>query len=103
MSDRSAKHLTLRELFTAAERQARELVTHLDLNFQSKLKSLERLVRSSKTAEERAQIADVTIRNHASQLLESEAYAARLYAQLDEYAQAIDEQVSRVVGIDPVE
>lgn len=97
MSDRSSKNLTLRELFTAAERQARELVTHLDLNFQSKLKSLERLVKPSKNAEDRAKVADVTIRNHVSQLLESEAYAAKLYTQLDDYAKAIDEQVNRII------
>jgi uncharacterized protein YqiB (DUF1249 family) len=101
VSERPAKQLTLRELFTAAERQARDLVSHLDLNFQPKLNSLRKLVRVGKE-ESTTRVSDVAIRNQAAQVLESERYTAQLYARLEEYAEAIDEQVKGIVEAEEV-
>ena len=97
VADRSAKHLTLRELFTAAERQSRDLVTHLDLNFLPKVEALGKLVRPPREGDDRPPVPDVTIRNQTSQVIESEKYTAQLYAQLEEYIRAIDESVGQIV------
>ncbi len=96
-SQQSAKHLTLRELFTAAEHQSRELVTHLDLNFLPKVEALAKLVRTGKHGDDRAKVADTTVRNHAAQIIESEKYTAQLYAQLEEYVRAIDQSVDQIL------
>lgn len=97
MVGQSAKNLTLRELFTAAEHQSRELVTHLDLNFLPKVEALAKLVRPNKEGEDRSSVADVTVRNQAAQIVESEKYTAQLYAKLEEYVRAIDESVTRIL------
>lgn len=100
MSDRSAKNLTLRELFTAAERQSRELVTHLDLNFIPKVDTLAKLVRPPKNPEDLSRIADVTVRNQAAQVIDSEKYTAQLYGQLEDYVRAIDSAVNAIIEAD---
>jgi len=92
--DPSLSQLTLRELFTHAERLARELIEHLDQGFLPKLQTMRELARpvDDLNAE---QVPDVTVRNQAKQLLDSDEFTQPLLRKLDDYLQAIDVALHR--------
>lgn len=101
MSGRSARQMTLQELFRAAERHIRELVEHLDKNFVPKADALVRMLepRSGARSEERShRTDDIELHSQVVKLLESEAYTAQVYSKLDDYLRAIDASVSQIVA-----
>ncbi len=89
--------IPLRELFTEAERLTRELIDHIDLGFLPKIKNLNRLCQEDAGNYELPEIEDITIRNHASQVLESEQFTAQFYQETERYLIAIDRAVSKFV------
>jgi hypothetical protein len=98
MVGRPIEQLTLREMFTEAERLTRELIEHLDQGFLPKSHELARLVRPINGEPPGLNdLEDVTVRTQAARLLESEAFTEQVYAGLDEYSRAIDASVTRIL------
>ena len=97
MADESLDEMPLRELFTEAERLTRELVDHIDLGFLPKINNLNRLTREDAGNYELPEIEDITIRNHAAQVLESERFTAQFYQETERYLLAIEHAVSKFV------
>lgn len=87
MQDRPLDQMPLRELFSHAEHQARDLADHLDLNFLTKLYALEELVHPKPGAEE---IGDFTVRSRAAQVLESDDFTRQLLKKMQDYLNAIE-------------
>lgn len=96
MAERSVNQLTLRELFKGAERLTRELAEHIDQGFNPKLRALSRLVTPTPGEPEYGEIEDLTIRNHAVEVLKSEDFTNQLYEKLAEYYEAIEQNIQRI-------
>ena len=97
MVDHSQSHLTLRELFTEAERLTRGLIEHLDQGFSPRSHQLVRMVRSTETEARSDSVLDVSIRNQSAQILESDNFAEQISQKLEKYSTTIDEAVARIV------
>lgn len=96
MDTRPLEQLTLRDKLTEAERVTRELVEHLDRGFIPKAHELRRVVRHH-DGPDGTPVQDVTVRNHAARVLESDQFTEKLYDKLDRYFAAIATEVSRIV------
>lgn len=94
---RAVEGLTLRDKCREANRILRELIDHLDQGFLPKVENLRRLARSREQGYDPALVRDVTIRNHASTLLEAEQYTLRLDEEFKQYFNAIAEEVDQLV------
>ncbi len=79
--------LTIREKLRDCERLTRELGEHLQQNFLPKVVELQSLAVPNLQQEER--VADVSIRNSARAVLESDQFTARLDEGLMAYAKSI--------------
>lgn len=99
MIERPVEQLTVRELFTEAERLTRELVDHLENGFSPKTHNLLRLVRPPKDPhhDDGPFVEDGVIRTHAAQILESERFTEQLYDKLLRHCQEIDRKVTTIV------
>jgi hypothetical protein len=97
VAERPIEQMTLREMFTDAERLTRDLIEHLDQGFSPRAHQLLRLVRPTETEAFSSNIEDVTVRGHSARLLESEDFAEEIYGKLARYCTTIDENVSRIV------
>ena len=97
MAERSTADLTLRELFTGSERFARELIDHLDHNFIPQVQHLDRLVRSHANPIKREEIQDITVRNQAATVINSDQFTQQLCQKIMEYLAAIDKAVNREI------
>ena len=98
MAVRSVEDLPLRELFTDADRLTRELIDHIDNGFIPKAQNLGELAEVRRGEVVRKDVDDITVRNNAAQLLESEDYAEQLYDRTQEYFAAINQAVSKITG-----
>jgi hypothetical protein len=98
MVERSPEQLTLRQLFTEAERLTRELTEHLEQGFLPKLQNLARLTDPGHVDVHGNPAEDVSLRNCAAQVLESELYTERLYEKIETYCTAIDGDVARIIA-----
>jgi hypothetical protein len=87
MSDRPLDQMPLRDLFSHAEHQARDLAEHLDQSFLPKLYALDELVHPKPGAEE---VGDFTVRSRASQVLESDDFTRQLLDKMQDYLNAIE-------------
>lgn len=92
MSDRSLDQMPLRELFVHAEHQARDLAEHLDLNFLPKLQSLDELLHPKAGAEEAR---DITVRNRATEVLESDKFTQQMLQKIHDGLNAIGDALQR--------
>ncbi len=92
MSDPSLDQKPLRELFVQAEHQARDLTDHLDLNFLPKLQALDDLLHPKPGAEEAR---DITVRNRAANVLESDKFTQLTLHKIDDCLNAIDAALRR--------
>ena len=97
MLGRPVEQLTLRELFIDAERLTRELIEHVEQGFLPKAHSLEKLVRVGLEENALDDVRDVTVRNRASELLESEKFTGELCERAEKYFAAIDASVNRIL------
>ena len=98
MIGRPSHQLTLRELFIEAERLNRELIEHLEQGFLPKVQNLARLVGPGYVDAHGHPAGDLTVRNTAAQVLESEAYTEQLYGRIRDYCEAIDREVARIIA-----
>ena len=96
MAERPVAQLTLRELFTNAERLAREIIEHLEQGFIPKIHNLDRLVRAQEEGAD--EVLDVTVRNTAAAALSSDEFSQKLLARMNEYLVAIDNAIERQVN-----
>ncbi|MDB5389729.1 MAG: hypothetical protein JWM11_5375 [Planctomycetaceae bacterium] len=87
MSDRPLDQMPLRDLFSHAEHQARDLADHLDLNFLPKLSALEELAHPKPDAEE---VGDFTVRSRAAQVLDSDEFTRQQLQKMRDYLNAIE-------------
>lgn len=94
---RAPSQLTLREMFSDTERLTSELIEHLELGFTPTNKKLIRLVRAEPTGSEKRRVEDISIRNQAVALLNSENFTQELFEKLDEYLKAISQSVNRII------
>ena len=97
MAKRPVNQLTLREMFSDAERITQKLIEHLDQGFLPKVRHLERLVRPTDTEAFAGDVLDVTVRNHADRVLESEVFTNQFVEELTDYCSEIDRSASRIV------
>ena len=98
MADRSVEEMPLRDVFTEAERVARELLDHLENGFLLKVQGLRELVEVSDRGVGPDDVEDVTVRNHAAQLLDRARFADNLYSRLDECLEVIERRVTQITS-----
>lgn len=100
--DRSPNEMTLREVFTSAERLTRELIEHLHQGFLPRTQELIRVVRRVEPARpgssEAAAVTDTTVRSHVARVCESDEFTEQLYDRLLKHSVAIDESVTRLLN-----
>jgi hypothetical protein len=96
VADPAIENRPLRELFTQAERLSRELIDHLENGFLPKTDSLYRLVEPDGDSPVQEDVEDVTVRNQARVVLESEEFTNKLYKETAQYLTAIDRAVSKM-------
>ena len=96
MAERPVSQQTLREQFTNAEQLTKELVDHLEHNLLPKIHDLKKLVQTELKGE--AVIEDVTVRNHATTVLESARFADEVSDKMTAYFTSIQQTVSRIIG-----
>ncbi len=87
MEPEKIAQLTIREKLRDCEHLARDLGEHLQQNFLPKITELQSLAVPNLQQEER--VADISIRNSAQAVLESERFTARLDEDLIAYAKSI--------------
>lgn len=87
MNDRPLDQMPLRDLFSHAQHQARDLAEHLDQNFLPKLHELDELAHPKLNA---AEIRDFTVRTKAAQLLESDDFTCQLLHKMRDSLNAIE-------------
>ncbi len=97
MGDRPVEQLTLRQMFTEAERHSRELIDHLEKGFLPKAHSVLKLVRGRASDLSVHEVEDVTVYHSADQLLQSEQFTQQLFQRLDKLFAAIGVSVNNIV------
>lgn len=96
MAERPVSQQTLREQFTHAEQLTKELVDHLEHNLLPKIHDLKKLVQTELKGE--AVVEDITVRNHASDVLESARFADEVSDKMTAYFTSINQSVARIIG-----
>ncbi len=97
MEDRPIEQLTLRQMFTEAERHSRELIDHLEKGFLPKSHELLKLVRGGTSDPALDEVQDVTVYHSAEQLQQSDEFTQNLYRRLEKLFAAIGESVNHIV------
>ncbi|GIX03219.1 MAG: hypothetical protein KatS3mg113_0225 [Planctomycetaceae bacterium] len=92
---RSLDQLSFREKLRDAEHRVRDMIDHLEQGLLPRLQQAQQVCRPYKPGEEN-DVSDITVRNTVASLLEAYRYAAELQEQLDQYAQAIDKELSTI-------
>lgn len=101
MSDLQASDLEnvpLQDLCKEAERLTRELIDHLERNLVPRTREFQGLVRPTSEFDSGENVQDITIRNQARSLLESQDFTEQLYKKTSQYLAAIDREVGRLTG-----
>jgi hypothetical protein len=96
MSD--LENVPLQDLCKDAERLTRELVDHLERNMIPRTRDFQALVRPDSAFDTGSNVQDITIRNQAKTLQESQEFTEQLYQKTSQYLNAIDREVSRLTG-----
>ena len=96
MAERRIDDMPLRDVFTEADRLAREIVDHFEDGFLPKSTGLQELLEVNAQGIGSDDVHDVTVRNHVAQLLERARFADDLYTRFDECVETIGDKVSRV-------
>jgi len=95
--DHSIESMTLHEKVKKTEVLVRELIEHMELGFLPKLKSLQKISRVGSSRSQLEEIADLTIRNHVSQVLESEQFTESLFEKLSSLTNALEKDMNDVM------
>lgn len=95
MAERPIPQQTLREQFTHAEQLTKELIDHLEHSLLPKIHDLKKLTQSDLKGETHAE--DVTMRNHASNVLDSVRFAEGVGEKLTAYFTSIDQAVGGII------
>lgn len=98
MADTPVDELTLRELFTTAERLTRELAEHLEQGFLPQVNELRRMTRIDKTVPDFTARHDAHIRVTVQQVLSTDQFTHQLYRKLREYLEGIDRAVTSITS-----
>ncbi len=89
------ENLPLREVCKEAERLTREVVDHLENNLIPRTREVHELVKpDSPFNTSEGTVKDVTIRNQAANLLESQDFAEQLFLRTRQYLAAIDKDIN---------
>lgn len=96
MAERPISQQTLREQFTHAEQLTKELIDHLEHNLLPKIHDLKKLAQSDIKGETHSE--DVTMRNHASNVIESANFAEDVSGKLTAYFTSIDKAVCGIIA-----
>ena len=96
MAERPVSQQTLREQFTNVEQLTKELVDHLEHNLLPKIHDLKKIVQTELKGE--AVVEDITMRHHASDVLESARFADEVSGRMTDYFTSINQSVSRIIG-----
>ena len=98
----SLDNMSLRDMCKEAERLTRELIDHLEKNMIPRTRELQSLVQPDSPFESGGSggtaVKDVTVRNQTSALIESQEFSSQLYEKARLYLEAIDRDVSRMMG-----
>jgi len=94
----SLENIPLQDLCKEAERLTRDLIDHLERNLIPRTKEFQGLVRPSSEDDTGDSVKDITIRNQAKTLQESQEFTEQLYRKTSEYLTAIDQGVGRMTG-----
>jgi hypothetical protein len=96
VAERPVSQQTLREQFTHAEQLTKELVDHLEHNLLPKIHDLKKLVQMELKGE--AVVEDITVRNQATNILESARFADEVSDNMTAYFTSINQSVARIIG-----
>ena len=96
MAERPISQQTLREQFTHAEQLTKELIDHLEHSLLPKIHDLKKLAQSDLKGETHSE--DETMRNHASNVLESARFAEDVSDRLTAYFTSIDQAVGVIIA-----
>lgn len=96
MSD--LENVPLQDLCKDAERLTRELIDHLERNMIPRTRDFQALVRPDSAFDTGKNVQDITIRNQAKTLQESQEFTEQLYQKTSQYLDAIDREVSGLTG-----
>lgn len=95
----SLENVPLRDICKEAERLTRELIDHLENNLVPRSRELHELVKPDSPFNETGTgVQDITVRNQASTLLESQEFTEQLFLKTRQYLKAIDQQVGAMTG-----
>lgn len=96
MSD-DLSNLPLRDVCKEAERLTRELVDHLENNLIPRTRELHELVKPDSAFDtSEGSVKDVTVRNQAANLLESQEFTEQLFVKTRQYFETIDQSVGNM-------
>jgi hypothetical protein len=95
--DHSIEGMTLQDKVKNSELLVREMIEHLELGFLPKLKNLQKISRVSNNLSQLEEIADLTIRNHVVQVLESEQFTESLFEKLSLLTSALEKDMNDVM------
>jgi len=93
----SIEGMTLQEKVKKSEVLVRELIEHLELGFLPKLKNLQKISRVGRSQSQLEEIADLTIRTHVSQMLDSEQFTESLFEKLSNLTTALEKDMNDVL------
>jgi len=95
--DHSIEGMTLQDKVKNSELLVREMIEHLELGFLPKLKNLQKISRVSNNLSQLEEIANLTIRNHVVQVLESEQFTESLFEKLSLLTSALEKDMNDVM------
>ena len=98
MEERPIEQLTLRQLFTEASRQSRDVINHLEQGFLPKVYSLVKLLPKNASDSQLSEIEDVTVYNSAQNVLQSEQFTHQQHQNLEKLLTAIDAAANQLVN-----
>lgn len=95
----SLDSIPLRDLCKEAERLTREVIDHLENNLIPKSQELHNLVKpDSPFAEAGEPVKDITVRNQAATLIESQGFTEQIFRKSSQYFSEIDRQIIQMTG-----
>jgi hypothetical protein len=95
--DHSIESMTLQDKVKKSEVLVREMIEHLELGFLPKLKNLQKISRVGNSQSQLEEIADLTVRNHVVQVLESEQFTESLFEKLSVLTDALEKDMNDVL------